>query len=116
MVVTRRAFLIAPFAVLGASRIAGAQPARQYRVGILGERSSDLSEARLWQGFRAVLRNRGWIESETISIVSRWAEGNPARLPELAADLVRLKVDVIVTRGRTGTGTKKIRFRLPASE
>src|SRR4030095_7556329 len=75
------------------------QPGKVYHVGILGEAASDPSEARLWQAFRAGLQERGWIEGKNILIESRWAEGNSARLPELAADLVRLKVDLIVTRG-----------------
>ncbi len=64
------------------------QPGKVYRVGILGEAASDPSEARLWQAFRG-LRERGWIEGKNILIESRWAEGNSARLPQLAADLVR---------------------------
>ena len=44
------------------------------------------------------LRERGWIEGGNMLIEYRWAEGNFARLPELAADLVRLKVDLIVAR------------------
>ena len=90
------------FALIAVSSGAEAQPAgKVYRVGILGETASDSSEARRWQAFRLELRNRGWIEGENILIEPRWAEGNSARLPELAADLVRLKVDVIVTRGST---------------
>src|SRR5262245_66416206 len=84
--------LAAPLAVQG-------QSAKLYRVGLLGEAASDRSEARLWQAFRSGLRERGWIEGKDILIESRWAEGNAARPPELAADLVRLKVDLIVTRG-----------------
>jgi putative ABC transport system substrate-binding protein len=89
------------FALIAASPAAAAPAAKVYRVGILGEKASDPSEARMWQAFRAELRERGWIEGENILIESRWAEGNPARLPELAADLVRLRVDLIVTRGST---------------
>jgi putative ABC transport system substrate-binding protein len=74
------------------------QPGKVYRVGTLGDRSSDPIEARLWQAFRQGLRERGWTERGNISIEPRWAEGDPARLPELAAGLVRLKVDVIVAR------------------
>ena len=77
----------------------GAQPAGKiYRVGILGNKASDPAEAHLWQAFRLGLRERGWIEGRNILIEYRWAEGNFARLPELAADLVRLKVDLIVAR------------------
>jgi putative ABC transport system substrate-binding protein len=76
----------------------GQQAGKVYRVGTLGEKSSDPAEARLWQAFRQSLRERGWIEGGNLLIESRWAEGNAARLPELAADLVRLKVDLIVAR------------------
>jgi putative ABC transport system substrate-binding protein len=75
------------------------QAGRVYRVGILGENSSDPSEARLWQIFRSSLRERGWIEDTNVVIESRWAEGNSGRIRELADELVRLKVDLIVTRG-----------------
>ncbi len=74
------------------------QPGKVYRVGILTNKASDPAEARLWQAFRSSLRERGWIEGQNILIEFRAAEGNTARLPELAADLVRLKVDVIVAR------------------
>ena len=51
----------------------------------------------LWhQAFRLGLRDLGWVEGKNISIEYRYAEGRSDRLPELAADLVRLKVDVIV--------------------
>src|SRR5437899_2685344 len=85
--------LLAPLA--GEAQQAG----KVYRVGILGEKASDPSEARLWQAFRSGLRERGWIEGKNILIESRWGEGNSARITELAAALVGLKVDLIVTRG-----------------
>src|SRR5262245_37359396 len=47
------------------------------------------------------LRELGWVEGRTIVVEYRWAEGLGQRLPELAADLVRLKVHVIVTGGAT---------------
>ena len=88
--------------LLAAPLAADAQPAgKVYRVGILGESASDPSEARLWQTFRLGLRELGWIEGGNILIESRWNESDSARLPELAADLVRLRVDLIVTRGST---------------
>jgi ABC-type uncharacterized transport system substrate-binding protein len=95
----RRAFL-GTLALLAAPRAVEAQQTgKMYRVGILGESASDPSEARVWQAFRLGLRELGWIEGQNIRIDSRWAEGNFTRLPELAADLVRLNVDLIVTRG-----------------
>ena len=87
---------------------AGAQPkGKVYRVGILGDKASDPSETRLWQAFRLGLRERGWNEGVNILIEYRWVEGSAARLPELAADLVRLKLDLIVTRGSFFTGALK---------
>jgi len=49
------------------------------------------------------LRDLGWIEGRNIVIESRWAEGNYDRLPEMADELVRLKVDVLVTHGAAGS-------------
>jgi putative tryptophan/tyrosine transport system substrate-binding protein len=96
----RRRFLLTSLAgALAAPRAAEAQqPGKVYRVGILTNKASDPAEARLWQAFRSGLRERGWIEGQNILIEFRAAEGNTARLPELAADLVRLKVDLIVAR------------------
>jgi putative tryptophan/tyrosine transport system substrate-binding protein len=85
-------FILAPLAV------EAQQPGKVYRVGILTDKASDPAEARLWQTFRLGLRELGWIEGGNILIEFRGAEGNYARLPELAADLVRLKVDLIVAR------------------
>jgi ABC-type uncharacterized transport system substrate-binding protein len=82
----------APFAV------EAQQPGKVYRVGVLTNKASDPAEARLWQAFRSGLRERGWIEGQNILIEFRAAEGNTARAPELAADLVRVNVDLIVAR------------------
>jgi len=93
--------LYAPLAVL-------AQPAeRVYRIGILGDKASDSSESHRWQTFRAGLRDRGWNEGVNIRIEYRWVEANAAQLPELAADLVRLKPDLIATYGSFFTGALK---------
>jgi putative ABC transport system substrate-binding protein len=87
---------------------ATAQPAgRVYRIGILGDKASDSYEILLWQTFRAGLRERGWNEGVNIRFECRWVEGNAARLPEVAADLVRLKPDLIATRGSFLTGALK---------
>jgi putative ABC transport system substrate-binding protein len=74
------------------------QPRKVYRIGILTDKPSDPVETRLWHAFRLGLRERGWNEGGNLSIEFRGAEGNYARLPELAAELVRLKVDLIVAR------------------
>ena len=105
---------ILTFALLAAPLAEAQQPGRVYRVGILGEKAADPWEARLWQAFRLGLRELGWIEGGNILIESRWAEGNSARLPQLAADLVRLKVDLIVTRGSTYVqGARKATSSIP---
>jgi hypothetical protein len=89
------------FAILASTHAGAQQAGKVSRVGILGQTASDPSEARLWQAFRLTLRERGWREGENLRIESRWWEDDTARLPELAAELVRLKVDLIVTRGST---------------
>jgi putative ABC transport system substrate-binding protein len=48
------------------------------------------------EGFRKGLRELGYIEGQSIIVDYRWAEGNFERFPDLVADLIRLKVDVIV--------------------
>jgi putative ABC transport system substrate-binding protein len=58
--------------------------------------AADANETFLWQTFRA---GRGWNEGVNILIEYRSVEGNVARLPEVAADLVRLKPDLIATLG-----------------
>ena len=70
-------------------------PAKVRRIGLLTPYSP--SDTALWhQAFRLGLRDLGWVEGKNISIEYRYAEGRSDRLPDLAADLVRLKVDVIV--------------------
>ena len=95
----RLATIAAAFVLFSAPlAVEAQQPGKVYRVGILTNKASDPAEARLWQAFRSGLRERGWIEGQNILIEFRAAEGNTARLPELAAELVRLKVDLIVAR------------------
>jgi len=98
--VARRLATIAAAFVLFSAPLAveAQQPGKVYRVGILTNKASDSAEAHLWQAFRLGLRERGWIEGGNILIEFRESEGNFARLPELAGDLVRLKVDLIVAR------------------
>ena len=62
--------------------------------------------------FRQGLRDLGWIEGQNIVIEYRYAEGKNERLADLAADLVRLKVDIIVTTGGTATNAAKQATRL----
>ena len=68
------------------------------RIGFL-DASTASGSAVLWEAFWQELSKLGWIEGKNIAIEYRFAEQKNERLPELAADLVRLKVDVIVTSG-----------------
>src|SRR5438876_1280004 len=85
-------------AVLGLSpfRIAEAQqPAKVPRIGYLSSVSPSAGSSRI-EAFRQGLRELGYIEGKNLVVEWRFAEGNFERLPDLAADLVQLKVDVIV--------------------
>jgi putative ABC transport system substrate-binding protein len=81
--------------------VARAQQSRK-RVGFLGTSSLRL-ERHLVDAFVQTMRELGNVEGENIAIEYRWAEGNDNRLPKLAADLVRLQPEVIVTTGTPGT-------------
>jgi putative ABC transport system substrate-binding protein len=78
------------------------QSGKVSRIGYLGTSSPSL-EGHVLDAFRQKLRELGHVEGENIAIEYRWAEGQDDRLPELAAELVRLKPDVIVTTGTPGT-------------
>jgi putative ABC transport system substrate-binding protein len=59
------------------------------------------------EAFRRGLREQGYVDGQNIAIDARWAQGNYDRYAELAAELVRLKVDVLVTVGATGSQAAK---------
>ena len=101
---TRRAFIGAlAGGLLAPPLVAGAQQAgRLPRIGYLGASSPTL-EPGILEAFRQGLRDLGYIEGQSIAIEYRWAEGHEDRLPDLATELVGLKVDVIVTTGTPGT-------------
>ena len=82
------------------------QPAKAPRIGFLGGSSSSAISARI-EAFRQGLRELGYVEGKNIVIEWRYAEGKFDRLPALAAELVRLKVDVIVTSGPLPTRAAK---------
>src|SRR5262245_24398224 len=70
-----------------------------HRIGYLSGGSATASPSR--EAFRQGLRELGWVEGKNIVIEYRFAEGRHDRLPDLAAELVRLRVDVIVGAGGT---------------
>ena len=67
-------------------------------IGLLGSTTA-LVESQRVAAFVQRLRELGWIESRNVAIEYRWAEGRPERFAEIAAEFVRLQVDVIVTQG-----------------
>jgi putative ABC transport system substrate-binding protein len=74
------------------------QPAKLPTIGFLGALTPS-AQSQWLAAFVIRLRELGWIEGRTVAIEYRWAEGRSERYTEIAAEFVRLKVDVIVTNG-----------------
>ena len=118
---TRRAFLAGTGAVLLAAPMGAVaqQAAKVYRVGILPP--GPISERlHLWEAFRQGLRDLGYVEGENIALVFPAGEVRPERLPHLSAELVSLKVDVIVAAATAavqaaGKATKTIPIVMPVA-
>jgi len=93
----RRLLALTVGAVVAAPLDSRAQQAVKYRIGVLGNVPlSDPGGARLWGVFEEGLRDLGYENGRNIVLEHRSSEGHYERLPALAAELVRLKVDVIV--------------------
>jgi len=94
---TRRRFVLALMAAaLAAPLLSFAQqPAKIARIGFLFAASAQGTETQL-QAFRDGLRELGYVEGKNFQLEVRWGEGKLERLPALAAELVQLKVDIIV--------------------
>ena len=92
----------------------GAADRKSPRIGFL-DNSTASGMAVLFEAFRQELSKLGWIEGNNIAIEFRFAEQRPERLPELAADLVRLKVDLIVVHRHLSTpsAAKKATTTIP---
>src|SRR4029077_1165072 len=89
------------------------QPGKIFRIGFL-DISTASGSAGLLEVFRQEMSKLGWIEGKNIIIEYRFAEQKNERLPELAADLVRLKVDLIVISGITAAlAAKKATTTIP---
>src|SRR5262250_2315096 len=82
------------------------QVGKVYRLGFLGLASA-VQMAREVDGMRQGLRELGYIEGQNLNIEYRWAEGKYERLHDLAAELVGLKVDVLVTHSTPGSRAAK---------
>jgi ABC-type uncharacterized transport system substrate-binding protein len=96
----RRTFLaMVPGSLLAAPLAAEAQKAKVPRIGALSPWNSSLNAAAVREPFERGLRELGWTPGSTILIEQRYAAGKPEQLPTLAAELVQMKVDVIVAHG-----------------
>jgi putative ABC transport system substrate-binding protein len=106
-VIGRRTFIAGTLgAVLAGPLAVGAQqPGKVYRVGFLWDSPAVFPDA--IEAFRQGLRDLGYVEGRNIVIEYRWAEGKPDRMRELAEELVRLKVDVIMAPSSIYTGAAK---------
>jgi putative tryptophan/tyrosine transport system substrate-binding protein len=85
---------------------AHAQRAKLPTVGFMGPLTQS-AQSDWTAAFVMSMRRHGWIDGDTVAIEYRWAEGRTERFAEIAAELVRLKVDVIVTAGTLATNAAK---------
>jgi len=111
----QRIFALALCVVLVAlcGSVGAQQTGKIFRIGYLDNGTAS-GAAVLLDAFRQELSNLGWIEGKNITIEYRFAEQKPERTPELAADLVRLKVDLIMVIGQpTALAAKKATTTIP---
>src|SRR5262249_20561090 len=99
-------FLVVLILVALCTSVEAQQQKKIPRIGFLSATSPSTISART-DAFRQGLRDLGYVEGKNIVIEWRYAEGKMDRLPDLASELVRLKVDIIVTSGPTVTRAAK---------
>jgi putative tryptophan/tyrosine transport system substrate-binding protein len=94
--------------------VSAQQPTQVPRIGYLSTGSPSVSSTNL-NAFRQGLRDLGYIEGKNIALEIRWAEGSAERVPDLALELVRLKIDVLLVGGGTATAlrVKKVTNTVP---
>ena len=97
---TRREFitLLGGAAAIWPLAVRAQPPGRVPTIGLLGGATAS-AESQRTAAFAQRLRELGWIEGRTVTIEYRWAEGRIARLAEIAAEFVSVKVDVILATG-----------------
>src|SRR5215831_14320291 len=98
--------LLITLALASVDVVEGQQPKKVPWIGFLSGVSPSTNSARV-EAFRQGLRELGYSEGKNIVIEERYAEGKRDRLSEFAVELVRLKVDIIVTGGPTVTRAAK---------
>ena len=103
--------LVAAMLLAGGVTAEAQQPKKIHRIGYLLA-GDPAGESTRFEAIRLALRELGYIEGQNIAIEYRYAEGKQDRYPELAAELVRLKVDIIVAAGGNGwSGRPRMRPR-----
>ncbi len=102
----RRAFMLSLSAVLSAPGVASPQPPKTARVGILAS-STEANFAPSVKAFRDALKDAGWIEGRNLVLDIRYGGEQYGKLDDMAAELVRLKADVIATLGTPATQAAK---------
>jgi putative ABC transport system substrate-binding protein len=99
----RREFLFAIGGAAACPTIAAAQSSKRMpRIGYLFSFKPEEGK-QLWEACRQGLRELGYVEGSNIAIEVRWADGRYERLPELVAELIRLKVEVMVVAATPGS-------------
>ena len=114
---TKKIILLALCSLLLApsSAVEAEQPTKIPRIGILAPDSSAFPASARYDSFRQGLRELGYIEGKNIFIEIRYAEGKQDQLSDIATELVKLKVDVIVTATRPGVlAAKNATRRFPS--
>src|SRR5262245_40469858 len=101
-----RLIMLAAFILVSVHLAHGEQPSKLIRLGFLAATSASAEKSRI-EAFRQGMGELGYVEDKNIVIEWRFAEGKLDRLPDLAAELVLLKVDVIVTAGPNSTRAVK---------
>ena len=106
-------WLLITVLLITAPPVAAQQPGKIFRIGFL-DGGTAAGMVGLVKAFLQELSKLGWIEGKNFTIEYRFAEGKRERLPELAADLVRLKVDlIVVTAGTSALAAKKATTTIP---
>jgi hypothetical protein len=110
-------FSVIAFVLVVCGVVVEAQQAKKvFRIGYLSNTDAATDSSRA-EAIRLALRELGYIEGQNIAIEYRYSEGKRDRAPELAAELVRLEVDIIVVAGgERGSGRPRMRpRRFPSS-
>jgi len=108
----RRSILgLAAAALAAPASIFAQQPGKVYRIGFLGDTAPAPKGRGAREPLHKGLHDRGWVEGRNVDYVYRWAEGKAERYPEMASELVRLKVDVIIAPSEDGALAAKAATR-----